>query len=91
MKGDGLGVLDSYQEIASGLRGIRTNLGNTDRVKGINDALNNVKDLELRLSKSIDDASTLREQTNDIIDVLKKEVLPLIKGKKKKGGRRRNT
>lgn len=87
-KGDGLGVLPSYDEIAFGLRGIRKALRNRDRERGIRDALNNVKDLTRRLNKSRKDARQLRKKTKGLIKELTKKVLPLIEDNK---GGRRNT
>ncbi len=85
-KGDGLGVLDSYEEIDLGLRGIRKALANKDRERGIKDALNNVKDLRGRLAKSIKDAKKLRKEAKAVIDLLNKNVLPLIEEKGSGGG-----
>jgi hypothetical protein len=84
-----LGVLDSYEEIESGLAGMRKALRSTDRERGIKDALNNVRDLETVLRKSRRDADKLQKKTKSIIDDLTNKVLPLIKKqpkKKKRGG-----
>ena len=86
MKGDGLGVLDSYEEMKSSMRGIRKNLRNPNREQGIKDALKNVDHLQNRLDKSRADAKKLEKQAKGVIDVLTKGVLPLIN--KKKSGRR---
>src|SRR4029453_18150841 len=85
MKGDGLGVLDSYEEMHSSMRGIRKNLKNPNRELGIKDALRNVKHLENRLGKSRADAKALEKQAKGVIDALTKNVLPLINRKKKNG------
>lgn len=88
-KGDGLGVLPSYDEIAFGLTGIRKALRNRDRERGIKDALNNVKDLTKRLNKSRKDARQLQKKTKGLIKELTNKVLPLIE--ESKSGGKRNT
>lgn len=77
-KGDGLGVLDSYDEIDTRLKGIRTSLRNKDREAGIKDALKNLNDLRIRVRMSRNDGKKLRQKTASIIDELTKQVLPLI-------------
>ncbi len=78
-----LGVLDSYEDIESGLIGIRKALRDRDQARGIKDALNSVRDLETVLRKSRRDADKLRKKTKAIIDELTNRVLPLIEKKKK--------
>lgn len=85
LKGDGLGVLDSYEQMNSSVKGIRKNLKNPDRKQGIKDALKNVKHLKSRLDKSRADARKLEREAQGVIAVLTKTVLPLINKKKKSG------
>ena len=82
-KGDGLGVLDSYEQMNSSVKGIRKNLKDPDRKKGIKAALKNVKHLKSRLDKSRADAKKLEKEAKGVIAVLTKTVLPLINKKKK--------
>jgi hypothetical protein len=82
-KGDGLGVLDSYEQMNSSVKGIRKNLKNPNPKQGIKDALKNVKHLKSRLDKSRADAKKLEKHAKSVIAVLTKNVLPLINKKKK--------
>jgi hypothetical protein len=86
-KSDGLGVLDSYQRIELRLSGIRKALRNKNRERGIKDAQNHLKDARKLMSKSVKDAKKLQRQTKGVIEVMTKNLLPLIEKKKKSGGK----
>jgi len=87
MKDDGLGVLDNFEKIGSGLIGIRNDLKNKNRKRAIQDARNHLKDLEEQFNQGVFDAKKLKTRTKTMIDLLN-EMAPLIeKPKKKKRGR----
>jgi hypothetical protein len=86
-KPEGLGVLDSYEQIELLLSGISRNLRNRDRERGIKDALNILKKVRRHMDKGLRDSKKLRKQANGMIAVLTNNFLPMIEQKKRRGGK----
>ena len=82
-KPDGLGVLDSYERVELLLNGIRTNLRNKDRERGIKDALKNLKNAKRHMTKGIKHSKALLKNTDTLIAVLKGNFIPMIMEKKR--------
>ena len=81
-----LGVLDSFGQIDTGLKAIRKDLRRKkNRAKGIQRALNNVRDLRIHLKTAFKDAKKLDNNVKAIIKLMTDNVLPFIEEPKVKG------